>query len=125
MIEMARRKLPGNYCPGCSEKELIIRVLRDTISLGRGGGVGALYRGVSDYSEGLVDDPGLRPYRASRRISPMDDVLAKPKQKVKRKVSAYQKEFGSQLKKLKRKHPRTPVSKLMRRAHVATKRVRK
>lgn len=45
--------------------------------------------------------------------------------KKKRKVSAYQKEFGRQLKKLKKKHPRTPVTKLMKRAHAATKRARR
>ena len=39
----------------------------------------------------------------------------------KRKVSKYQKEFGKQLKKLKAKHPRTPVTRLMKRAHRATK----
>ena len=42
-----------------------------------------------------------------------------------RKVSAYQREFGRQLKKLKRAHPRTPITKLMKRAHAATKRVRR
>jgi len=47
------------------------------------------------------------------------------KPKVKRKVSAYQKEFGRQLKKLKRAHPRTPVTRLMKRAHIATRRARK
>jgi len=45
--------------------------------------------------------------------------------KKKRKVSAYQKEFGIQLKKLKKKHPRTPVTKLMKRAHTATRKVMK
>ena len=45
--------------------------------------------------------------------------------KPKRKVSAYQREFGRQLKKLKRAHPRTPVTKLMKRAHAATKRARR
>jgi len=44
---------------------------------------------------------------------------------VKRKVSAYSKEFGKQLKKLKAKHPRTPVTRLMKKAHVATRKVRK
>jgi len=47
------------------------------------------------------------------------------RRKAKRKVSAYQKEFGRQLKKLKNKHPRTPVNKLMKRAHSATKKVRR
>lgn len=41
--------------------------------------------------------------------------------KKKRKVSKYQREFGRQLKKLKRDHPRTPVTKLMKRAHSKTK----
>ena len=48
-------------------------------------------------------------------------LLPKPK----RKVSAYQKEFGRQLKMLKKKHPKTPVSRLMKRAHVATRKARK
>lgn len=42
----------------------------------------------------------------------------KPK---KRKVSKYQKELGRQLKLLKKKHPRTPVIRLMKRAHRATR----
>ena len=45
--------------------------------------------------------------------------------KVRRKVSGYQKEFGKQLKILKKKHPRTKISKLMRKAHIATRKVRK
>jgi len=45
--------------------------------------------------------------------------------KKKRKVSGYQKEFGIQLKKLKKKHPRTPVTRLMKRAHAATRKARK
>jgi len=47
------------------------------------------------------------------------------KKKVTRKVSGYQKEFGKQLKKLKKKHPRTNISTLMKRAHKATRKVRK
>jgi len=45
--------------------------------------------------------------------------------KKKRKISAYQKEFGRQLKRLKKKHPRTPVTRLMKRAHAATKKARR
>lgn len=41
--------------------------------------------------------------------------------KKKRKVSKYQKEFGKQLKMLKKKHPRTAVTKLMKKAHTATR----
>lgn len=42
-----------------------------------------------------------------------------------RKVSAYQKAFGVELKKLKKKHPRTNISVLMKKAHRATKKKRK
>lgn len=46
----------------------------------------------------------------------------KPK---KRRKSKYQRELGKQIKKLKKKHPRTSVTKLMKRAHRATKKVLK
>jgi len=39
----------------------------------------------------------------------------------KRKVSKYQRELGIQLKKLKKKHPRTSVTALMKKAHAATR----
>ena len=42
-----------------------------------------------------------------------------------RKASPYQKEVGRQLKKLKAKHPRTPVTSLMKRAHRAAKKARR
>jgi hypothetical protein len=45
--------------------------------------------------------------------------------KAKRKVSGYQKEFGRQMKKLIKAHPRTPRTRLMKRAHRATKKARK
>jgi hypothetical protein len=45
--------------------------------------------------------------------------------KKKRKVSKYQKEFGKQFKKLKKKHPRTSPKMLMKKAHRATKKVMK
>ena len=41
--------------------------------------------------------------------------------KKKRKVSKYQREFGRQMKKLKRDHPRTKVTQLMSRGHTATR----
>lgn len=46
--------------------------------------------------------------------------VAVPKQK--RKISKYQKRFGVHLKRLKRAHPRTNISVLMKKAHRATKR---
>ena len=45
--------------------------------------------------------------------------------KKKRKVSKYQKQFGIQLKKLKKKHPRTKITQLMKRAHRATRKALK
>ena len=47
----------------------------------------------------------------------------KPKRR--RKASKYQKELGKQLKMLKKKHPRTKVINLMKRAHRATKKALK
>jgi len=48
-----------------------------------------------------------------------------PSSKKKRKVSKYHREFGKQMKKLKRAHPRTAMKNLMKRAHRATKRALK
>ena len=62
---------------------------------------------------------------ASSTTKGMVRLTARRAYKPKRKVSAYQREFGRQLKKLKRAHPRTPVTKLMKRAHAATKRARR
>lgn len=42
-----------------------------------------------------------------------------------RKPSAYNKEFSKQMKQLKKKHPRTPATKLMKKAHTATKKARR
>ena len=44
------------------------------------------------------------------------------RKKIKRTVSAYQKEFGRQMKKLKKKHPRTGISTIMKKSHIATRR---
>ena len=52
-------------------------------------------------------------------LSGMDLPTQSPKKK--RKVSKYQKQFGKELKILKRKHPRTPVTKLMAKAHSAAR----
>jgi len=47
--------------------------------------------------------------------------LRLPRAKPKRKVSRYQRAFGACLKDLKRQHPRTPTSRLMKRAHTCAK----
>ncbi len=51
----------------------------------------------------------------------MNDPVLMDKPKKRRKRSKYQMEFGRSMKALKRKHPRTPVTKLMKRAHSMTK----
>ena len=48
-----------------------------------------------------------------------------PREQKKRKVSPYQKELGKQLKMLKKKHPRTSITRLMKRAHRLTKKAMK
>ena len=50
------------------------------------------------------------------------DRATKPKR---RKKSKYQKELGRQLKMLKKKHPRTKITALMKRAHRATRKALK
>ena len=42
--------------------------------------------------------------------------------KVKRKASAYNREYARNYAKLKKKHPRTKISTIMKRSHVATRR---
>jgi hypothetical protein len=63
----------------------------------------------------------MRASPSSPGLMRMDPILQPSSPKKKRRVSKYQREFGRQLKALKRKHPRTPVTRLMKRAHSATK----
>jgi hypothetical protein len=58
-------------------------------------------------------------------LAPLVDKAAHKIVGKKRKVSKYSKEFGTQLKKLKLKHPRTDVRSLMSKAHKLTKKVMK
>ena len=60
-------------------------------------------------------------FRRDLILPDLDQV--KPKRR--RKASKYQKELGKQLKMLKKKHPRTKVINLMKRAHRATKKALK
>ena len=65
----------------------------------------------------------VRSVRESEGASLVDrEMNAKPK---KRKKSKYQRELGRQLKLLKKKHPRTAITRLMKRAHRATKKALK
>jgi len=72
----------------------------------------------------LEEYEALRSLISSERESEGATLAAKPKKK-RKKVSKYSKEFGIQLKKLIKKHPRTKVTKLMSQAHRNTKRAMK
>ena len=65
------------------------------------------------------DSPLVNPSSQNRRVA---SAAKREGIKTRRKVSKYQREFGRQLKKLKKKHPRTNISTLMKRSHTATKR---
>jgi hypothetical protein len=58
----------------------------------------------------------------SRRTRVSIPTMNMPKKKQTRKVSRYQKVFGKHLKALKKKHPRSKISVLMKKAHTLTKR---
>ena len=63
----------------------------------------------------------IRP--AGRKVrSRASKLVDKVKSKTKRKASAYSKRVGANLRSLKKKHPRTPVTKLMKKAHRMAKR---
>ena len=108
-------------------KDDVIELLVGIIAGGRGGG--GLPPGP-DLATEMITGSGRPPIRnrGSKRGS-VSRKFAMPQasrsSKKPRKVSAYQREFGRQLKKLKKKHPRTPVTKLMKRAHSATKKARR
>ena len=75
----------------------------------------------------IINDPGILMDMAGNLIQNQfsRDALIQDQPKKKRKVSKYQKELGRQLKLLKKKHPRTAVTRLMRKAHAATRKALK
>lgn len=109
--------------------EEILAILIGISTGGRGGGVNPEnpLLGIPSFGDALAEDRarsrGRRASRPGARGSGRRFPL--PSDKKKRKVSAYQKEFGRQLKRLKREHPRTPVTRLMKRAHAATRKARR
>jgi len=72
----------------------------------------------------LEEYEALRSLISSERESE-GATLAAATSKKKRKVSKYSREFGRQLKALKKKHPRSKISSLMSRAHKLTKKAMK
>jgi len=79
---------------------------------------------MADVTMTLDEYEALRRLITSERESEGASEQAKAAPR-KRKVSKYSKEFGRQLKKLKKKHPRTKVMNLMKRAHAATRKALK
>lgn len=73
----------------------------------------------------IINDPSIMMDSNGQLIrSPFAEQFSQAEllqEKPKRKVSKYQKELGRQLKMLKKKHPRTQVTALMKRAHRATR----
>jgi len=65
------------------------------------------------------DSPLVNPSQHNRKVAA---AAKRGGTKARRKVSKYQREFGRNLKRLKKKHPRTNISTLMKRSHTATKR---
>ena len=110
------------YCPNCSRMELAMKAIEDAAAI-----ASAVRRASVPGVLATIGDAALdtqRDRRGQFTTGPIAKLDRQVKQK-KRKVSAYQKEFGRQFKKLKRKHPRTAPQKLMKRAHTATRKARR
>ena len=109
--------------------EEILAILIGISTGGRGGGVNPEnpLLGIPSFGDALAEDRARRGGRQASRPGSRGSGrrFPLPSGKKKRKVSAYQKEFGRQLKRLKREHPRTPVTRLMKRAHAATRKARR
>jgi len=73
----------------------------------------------------LEEYEALRSLIGSERESEGATLAAAPAKKKRKKVSKYSREFGIQLKKLVKKHPRTRVTQLMSQAHRNTKKAMK
>jgi len=73
----------------------------------------------------LEEYEALRSLIGSERESEGATLAAAPTKKKRKKVSKYGREFGIQLKKLIKKHPRSKVTQLMSKAHRNTRRALK
>lgn len=69
----------------------------------------------------LEEYEALRSLIGSERESEGATLAQAPAKKKRKKVSKYSREFGIQLKKLIKKHPRSKVTSLMSKAHRATR----
>jgi len=73
--------------------------------------------------QGILMSRGVSPSAAHEVAysAPVRAAEKKVVKKVKRKVGKYQRVFGKKLRALKKKHPRTAASSLMKKAHRQTK----
>jgi len=73
--------------------------------------------------QGILMAKGVSPSTAHEVAysAPVRSAEKRVVKKAKRKVGKYQRVFGKKLKALKRKHPRTAASALMKKAHRQTK----
>jgi hypothetical protein len=110
------------YCPNCSRAELALKAIEDAAAIASAVRRASVPGVVATVGEALLDTQ--RDRRGQFSTGPVASLDRQVKQK-KRKVSAYQKEFGRQMKKLKKKHPRTKAQNLMKRAHTATRKARR
>jgi len=76
-----------------------------------------------DMENALAKIEGRRPrqFQVRSRSRQFSRLNLMPAPKKKRKVSAYSREFGKQLKRLKKLHPRTKIQNLMSKAHRRTR----
>jgi hypothetical protein len=122
-------KLPGNVAQDAVDdlRDMAVEMDDEFLELGLAKLTGTRPRNLRRQRERRgINSPGRRTIARSGQFSRANILprLATPVKK-KRKVSKYQKEFGKQLKKLKAKHTRTPITKLMKRAHTATRKAMK
>jgi len=74
----------------------------------------------------LLQSAGV-PAPAAERVAfstPVQQAEGRVVRKVKKKTSAYSKKLGKAMKALKKKHPKTKMSTLMKRAHKQVKRMK-
>ena len=73
----------------------------------------------------IINDPSILMDRGMNLVKNQFAQFVPIEEKKKKKVSKYQKELGRQLKLLKKKHPRIPITRLMKKAHAATRKALK
>jgi len=109
-LKMADSPL-GKSAIALAANEAAERNIEDTPQLAMGGI-------VTEPTFALIGEAG------PEAVIPLSGPFMSPKPiRTRRKRSKYSKELGKQLKMLKKKHPRTAVTRLMKRAHAATRKV--